>query len=59
MGSVHTRELLKNSIKTLEGDIIMGRFSSRMRKRKRLFAAIIAGVLALIMILSIAVPFMF
>ena len=37
----------------------MGRFSNRIRKRKRLIASIVAGVLALIMILSIALPFMF
>ena len=34
----------------------MGR---KLRKHKRLIASIIAGALALVMVLSIAVPFMF
>jgi len=32
---------------------------NKIRRRKRLIASIIAGVLAVVMILSIAVPFMF
>ena len=31
----------------------------KMRKHKKLIAAIIAGVLAFVMLLSVAVPFMF
>jgi len=32
---------------------------NKMRKHKRLFAAIIAGALALVMILSVVLPFVF